>query len=230
MTGKMIPLAQLSPSDIPAMYALMQASYEQTDEAVFRRDLAGKDYILLLHEGEQLVGFTTQKLLTVEVGGKAVHGMFSGDTIIDPAHWGEAELFRVWSQFWFPYAEQYDEFWWFLICKGYKTYRILPTFWAQFYPTFRFPTPGREQAIMDAYASALYPDEYDKTSGVIRYSHEKDRLREGLADIDEHRLKNKDIAYFAERNPWHVHGDDLVCLAQISRGAMKPRSPRILGI
>lgn len=230
MTGKMMPRRELPASEIPAMYALMQESYVQTSEDVFRQDLAGKDYVLLLHEGTQLVGFTTQKLVTLDVGGETVHGMFSGDTIIDPAHWGEAELFRVWSQFWFPYAEQFPEFWWFLICKGYKTYRILPTFWAEFYPTFRRETPAREQAIMDAYARALYPDEYDPESGVIRYRHEKDRLREGVADIDAHRLKNSDISYFVKRNPWHVQGDDLVCLAKISRDAMRPRSPRILGI
>ena len=83
---------------------------------------------------------------------------------------------------------------------------------------------------MDAYASALYGGEYDPVSGVIRYRHEKDRLREGVADLDEHRLKNKDIAFFAQANPGHVNGEDLVCLAKIDVSAMKPRSPKILGI
>ena len=230
MKGDMLTVGALTESDITAMFALMEEFYAQTDEAVFRRDLAGKDYVLLLRESERIVGFTTQKLLTVEADGEPVHGMFSGDTIIDKAHWGEAELFRVWSQFWFPYAKQYPEFWWFLICKGYKTYRILPTFWAEFYPTFRRETPAREQAIMDAYAKALYGEEYDPVSGVIRYRHTKDKLREGVADIDEHRLKNRDIAYFSERNPGHVNGEDLVCLAKIDISAMKPRSPKVLGI
>ena len=230
MKGEMIPRSALTEADIRTMYALMETFYAQTDEAVFRHDLDGKDYVLILREGAELVGFTTQKLLTVDVEGKPVHGMFSGDTIIDKAHWGEAELFRVWSQFWFPFAKDYEEFWWFLICKGYKTYRILPTFWAEFYPTFRHETPAREKAIMDAYASALYGEEYDPASGVIRYRNEKDKLREGVADLDEHRLKNKDIAFFAQANPGHVNGEDLVCLAKIDISAMKPRSPKILGI
>ena len=54
--------------------------------------------------------------------------------------------------------------------------------------------------------------------------------REGVADLDEHRLKNKDIAFFAQANPGHVNGEDLVCLAKIDISAMKPRSPKILGI
>ncbi|MBP0974159.1 MAG: hypothetical protein J5851_09670 [Oscillospiraceae bacterium] len=230
MKGAMTPITDLTEQDIQTMYTLMQTYYEHTDEAVFRRDLAEKDYALTLRDGGELVGFSTQRVLTVEVEGKPVSGVFSGDTIIRQDHWGEQELFRIWSQFWFPYAKDYDEFWWFLICKGYKTYRILPTFWETFYPTFRHETPAHEQAVMDAYARALYPDEYDAASGVIVYRHEKDRLRPGVADADEHRLKNKDIAYFCERNPGWQQGNDLVCLARMDVAAMKRRSPAILGI
>ena len=230
MKGAMTPINDLTEQDITTMYTLMQTYYEHTDEAVFRRDLAEKDYALTLRDGGELVGFSTQRVLTVEVEGKPVSGVFSGDTIIRQDHWGEQELFRIWSQFWFPYAKDYDEFWWFLICKGYKTYRILPTFWEEFYPTFRRPTPAHEQAVMDAYAKALYPDEYDAASGVIVYRHEKDRLRPGVADADEHRLKNKDIAYFCERDPDWQQGNDLVCLARMDVAAMKRRSPAILGI
>ena len=230
MIGEMVERSSLTESDVMRMYALMAAFYAQTDEVVFRRDLAEKEFVLLLREGTEIVGFTTQKRLDVKVGDEIVHGVFSGDTIIDKAHWGETELFRVWAQFWFQYAEQFPEFWWFLICKGYKTYRILPTFWETFYPTFRHDTPPREQAIMDAYATALYGEEYDREKGVIRYRHAKDRLREGVADIETHRLKNRDIAYFVERDPWHVQGDDLVCLAKLSRDVMKTRSPKLLGI
>ena len=230
MKGAMTPINDLTEQDIQTMYTLMQTYYEHTDEAVFRRDLAEKDYALTLRDGGELVGFSTQRVLTVEVEGKPVSGVFSGDTIIRQDHWGEQELFRIWSQFWFPYAKDYDEFWWFLICKGYKTYRILPTFWETFYPTFRHETPAHEQAVMDAYALALYPDEYDAASGVIVYRHEKDRLRPGVADADEHRLKNKDIAYFCERNPDWQQGNDLVCLARMDVAAMKRSSPAILGI
>ena len=230
MIGEMTARDSLTESDIVQMYALMAKYYAQTDESVFRQDLAGKEYVLLLREGAALVGFTTQKRMTIQVGDEEIHGVFSGDTIIDKAHWGETELFRVWAQFWFSYAEQYPEFWWFLICKGYKTYRILPTFWETFYPTFRHSTPPREQAIMDAYAATLYGDAYDRESGVIHYRYRKDKLREGVADIDTHRLKNRDISYFAAKNPGYLIGEDLVCLAKLSRDVMKPRSPKLLGI
>ena len=166
--------------------------------------------------------------MTVTVDGREIHGMFSGDTIIHKDYWGDTELFRVWAQFWFPYAEQYDEFYWFLICKGYKTYRILPLFWREFYPNCRTQTPDYERKIIDAYAAFLYPDEYNPGTGVIEYKHVKDRLKSGVADIDERRIKNKDIAFFNTVNPHHADGNDLACLAKIDRSLLRRHSEELL--
>ena len=130
MNGQVRPIGTYTEADIQAMFRLMTAFYDNVEEAVFRRDYADKDYCLALRNDDgEIVGFTTQKIMTIDVGGESVHGIFSGDTIIHKEYWGETELFRVFSEFWFQYAEQFDEFWWFLICKGYKTYRILPLFW-----------------------------------------------------------------------------------------------------
>ncbi|MBR1898227.1 MAG: hypothetical protein IJ825_05030 [Oscillospiraceae bacterium] len=228
MTGEMRPASLCTEAEIQAMYALMEVHYDNTDPAVFRRDLHDKDYVLLLHEGGEIVGFTTQKLVTVPLNGRKVQGVFSGDTIIRRDLWGDTELFRTWAQFWFPYAEAHGELYWFLICKGYKTYRILPLFWREFYPSRRKETPPEMQEIMDAYASQLYPDDYNPQTGVIEYRHAKDRLRFGIADIDEKQLRHPDTAYFAERNPGHAKGNDLVCLARIDRSCMRPQTERIL--
>ena len=126
LKGIVKPISAYTEEEIQAMYRIMAQFYDDTEEAVFRRDFFDKDYCLALyHETEGIVGFTTQKVLALDVDGKTVHGMFSGDTIIGKDHWGDLELFRTWAKFWFPFAEQYEEFYWFLICKGYKTYRII---------------------------------------------------------------------------------------------------------
>ena len=229
MTGNILPAAQCTQAQLCAMYALMAQHYEGTQETVFRQDFADKDYVLLLHdESGSIVGFTTQKLLHFPVDGREIHGVFSGDTIIRQDLWGDPELFRVWAQFWFPYAEQFEEFYWFLICKGYKTYRILPLFWEEFYPSRKAPVPPRMQAIMDAYAALLYPDAYNPATGVVEYRHAKDRLRPGVADITPARLRNPDIAYFLQRNPGHTQGHDLVCLARLDRQCLRRRAEGIL--
>ena len=228
LTGEVRPISEYTDADKERMYALMTEFYDNVDREVFYHDFNDKNYCLTLtHESEGLVGFTTQKVLALDVDGKLVHGMFSGDTIIHKDYWGSTELFRIWARFWFEYAASYEEFYWFLICKGYKTYRILPLFWTEFYPQTGTPTPDVEQRIIDAYATKLYPNEYNPRSGVIEYTSTKDKLKEGVADIGEKQLRNRDTAYFVERNPGYARGNDLACLARIDKSLLKPR---VLGL
>lgn len=229
LKGKIKPVGEFAETEISAMYSLMNSFYDNTDEKVFRRDFFDKDYCLVLHsEDGSIVGFTTQKLLELDVNGKTVCGMFSGDTIIHKDYWGDIELFKVWANFWFDYAEKYEEFYWFLICKGYKTYRIMPLFWTEFYPNYKAETPAYEQSIINAYAEKLYPLEYNPDSGVVEYKSVKDRLKSGVADIGERELKNKDTAYFLQRNPGYIKGNDLACLAKIDRSLLKKRTLGLL--
>lgn len=229
MKGKIKPIDEFSSLERGEMYALMTQFYDDVKEEVFYKDFEDKDYCLALYEESgRLVGFTTQKLMELTVEGQVIHGMFSGDTIIHKDYWGDIELFRVWARFWFPFAEQYDEFYWFLICKGYKTYRILPLFFNEFYPNYRTETPEREQKIMDAYAKAIYPEAYNTDSGVMEYPSVKDKLKAGVADIGERELKNKDTAYFVTANPDYKKGNDLVCLARIDKSLLKQGVTRYL--
>lgn len=220
---------EYSEAEISAMYSLMAEFYDNTDEAVFRRDFFDKDYCLALYlENGLLVGFTTQKILEIDANGKKVNGIFSGDTIIHKDYWGDTELFKVWAKFWFKFAEKYDEFYWFLICKGYKTYRIMPLFWKEFYPNYRKETPKYEQNIINAYSSTLYPDEYNPKTGVIEYKSIKDKLKNGVANVGEREIKNKDIAFFCKANPDYINGNDLACIAKIDKEKLKRHAPELL--
>ena len=230
MTGEVLPISEFTDKDISVMFGIMQMYYDNVEEEVFRRDFSDKDYCLVLRDNDEIVGFTTQKLLTVMVDGKPVHGVFSGDTIIKKDYWGQTGLYQVFAKFWFGYAKRYDEFYWFLICKGYKTYGILPLLWAEFYPNCKCGTPEREKKIIDAYAKALYPEEYNPDTGVIEYSHTKDKLKGDVGAIPERWRKNADIAFFCEKNPHHADGNDLACLAKLDESVLRPRMDRRLGL
>ncbi|MBR4201130.1 MAG: hypothetical protein IKQ91_07620 [Oscillospiraceae bacterium] len=231
MNGQVIPACEVTEAELRAMFSLMDTYYDNMDESVFRRDFAQKDHCLILrNDAGAIVGFTTQKVMSVSVNGKTVHGVFSGDTIIHRDYRGQTDLFRVFSQYWFSYAERFSEFYWFLICKGYKTYGLLPLIWAEFYPNCRCLTPAYEQQIMDAYAQMLYPEEYNPDTGVIEYRQIKDKLKKGVAEIGSRQLKNPDTAFFCRQNPHHADGNDLVCLAKLDRAAVKPRMRKVLGI
>lgn len=218
LNGRMIKTNELTKQQIQDMFRLMDLFYSHMEYSLFVKDLSDKDYCILLEkQGGELAGFSTQKLLSFPVSGHTVHGVFSGDTIIHKDDWGSPELFLVFARFFFNYAGRYDHFYWFLISKGYKTYKLLPAFFREFYPNFRMETPVPIKNLMDAFGELLYPEEYDKTLGVVSYGKVKDTLRPGVADITANRRRDRDILFFTERNPSYLLGDDLVCIADLKR-------------
>lgn len=229
LRGRIVTISELSEADIQAMYRLMVQFYDNMVWENFNRDLQEKDYCVLLSSPEQKIcGFSTQKLLRFEVESRIVHGVFSGDTIIHKDYWGSIEMFRLFARFFVRYAEQFPEFYWFLISKGYKTYRMLPAFVNEFYPNYRTPTPARMKEIMNTYGSLCYPAEYDPSDGVVHYATVKDRLKDGVADITEDKLFDPDIAFFLRQNPGYIDGDDLVCLASLKKENLTRRGLRFL--
>ena len=71
LKGQVKPIAAYSEAEIREMYRLMAEFYDHTDEQVFRKDFFDKDYCLALYADSSVpVGFTTQKVLTLQVGGK----------------------------------------------------------------------------------------------------------------------------------------------------------------
>lgn len=231
LKGKIMKVDSLCEQDTRTMFVLMDEYYDNMRLDVFLRDLGNKDYCCLLYdEADQLKGFSTQKILRVPVDGKDTYGVFSGDTIIHKSCWGSTELFKLTIRFFIDYGKQFEKFYWFLISKGYKTYKILPAFYKVFYPSFRAPTPPDAKRIMDAYGSLLYPEEYDGATGVVRYKTVKDRLRDGVADMTGAALKNEHVAFFAQANPTYTMGNDLVCLAEMSENNLTPFArKRLLG-
>ena len=227
--GEVIERKNLNKEDINTMYQLMDTFYEGMKLEAFCEDLSQKDYcILLRNEEREICGFSTQLILHIPIGEQIIHGVFSGDTIIHRDYWGSSELFRTFANFFFEYGEMYEHFYWFLISKGYKTYKMLPTFYEEFYPNYKMETPKQMEEIMHSFGKLMYPEEYEEATGVIRYQKDKDRLREGVADITATKLKDKDIAYFVKMNPEHYKGNDLVCITDLKRDNLHPMAKKIL--
>lgn len=222
--GKVIEVKYLTDQDKRDMYSLMDEFYDDTDFQVFLRDLIEKDYcILLFDEGNRIQGFSTQKIMHVEVEGEKIYGVFSGDTIIHKECWGSMELYKLFGRYFMEIGKRYDNFYWFLISKGYKTYKMLPLFFKEYYPNYKMETPTFEHKIMDALGMTKYPEDYDMESGVILYRGTKDKLKPEVAEITEKQLRDKEIVYFLKRNPEYYKGYDLVCLARFTEDNLRPR-------
>jgi hypothetical protein len=225
-------VAEVTRADRDAMFALMDRYYEGVRREVFEADLDEKRWVIqVLHPRGGLCGFSTQMLLDVSVSGRPVTALFSGDTIIDRDHWGDSALAHVWGRLALRLIDERPgaELYWFLISKGYKTYRFLPLFFHQFYPHPARATPDEARAVLDALARAKYPRAYDAGRGVVRAGAGHDRLRAGVADVTPERLRDPFVRFFLERNPGHVRGEELCCLAPLTRENFTPAAYRVIG-
>ena len=105
-----------------------------------------------------VVGFSTLAILSTEIDGRRLRAIYSGDTIIERAHWGTQALAFTWLRFAGSVKAQVPDcpLYWFLIVKGHRTYRYLSAFSIDFYPHWQTPTPPWAQSHHDgARAPAL---------------------------------------------------------------------------
>ena len=207
----------LREADVVAMERLYREFYVGADEADFRHDLAEKNYAILLR-GTGVCGFSTMKL--VEVAGMRV--LFSGDTVVETSQrgqWGLAGGFGHMIKFverMFPDETAY----WFLISKGARTYRFLPTFFRRYVPG---PVADADlSARLARVASALYPREYNPATGVLHFVGKKDRLRGDLLRMDTESVR------FRALNPGWMNGDELCCLAPLATDNLNRLGLRVI--
>jgi len=230
--SRIVSVGELAPADARAMYEIFARHYDCVSLEQFLIDLSEKNFVLILRNPNHAIcGFSTQKVFRVTVEGTPVRAVFSGDTIVDLAYWGEQELGRCWCRYVSSvYWEEPDvPLYWFLISKGYRTYLYLPLFFESFYPNCEAPTPAFEQRLLETLAAAKFPDHYRPKSGLIEFPQSHGQLKRHLAEIPARRLRDPHVQFFLKRNPGYAAGHELACLAEISPSNMKLFAGRILG-
>lgn len=233
LNGRLVPVAEVTAQERDAMFNLMDRHYENVHRGRFEADLAEKQWVIELREPatRELRGFSTQVLLEATVEGHPIKALFSGDTIVDRDHWGDSALAHVWGNLALRLMDECGDMdlFWFLISKGYKTYRFLPLFFHEFYPHPDVNFPPGLRKVRDALGRLKFPAEYDPAVGVVRAGPNKDRLRAGIADVNEGRLQNSWVRFFVEQNPGHLQGEELCCLAPLTRANFTAAAYRVIG-
>ncbi len=223
--------ADLSPGDRDQMCRLLAEYFERIDRVHFERDLAEKEWVVLVREPEsrQIRGFTTLMRLETIVDGRPIMAIYSGDTIVNESVRGQAELHRVWARDVWQLAQQHAgvTVYWFLVSCGYKTYRFFPLFFRDFHPSHDRAMPSEIKRHLDALAQMKFADQYDRDSGVVRFA-DATPLRPGVADVTPQRLQDPHVAYYVAANPGHIHGHGLACLAEITPENLSRAALRML--
>jgi hypothetical protein len=248
LTGRVVPRREVDAALEQRLFDLFQRYYQNVDRAAFHRDLVEKDWVLLLTDAANtdsantdsantdsantdsanvVQGFTTIMLSEVELDGRTLRTVFSGNTVIDRAYWGRQELMETWCRFAARLKAEQPEvpLYWFLICSGYRTYLYLPLFYHEFYPRHDEPTPQFEQKLIDALGEMKFPGEY--LGGIVRVARPRECLLPALAVPPVHKLANHHVRFFVERNPGYLRGDELVCVTEFSLPNLRRRARQI---
>jgi hypothetical protein len=224
-------------ADVPSrrrdeMYALMRLCYAGVRRQAFDADLSEKQWVIELAEAAtgKLLGFSTQMLLPMDVAGRRVLTLFSGDTVVAPAGRSSPALALAWGRLAFQLLSLYPQecLYWFLITKGYRTYRFLPVYFREFYPRLDVATPAWESMLIDALGEHKFGAAYDRATRIVRASASSYRLRSGPDELTLERLSDPHVRFFAASNPGHVAGDELCCLAPLRHENFSPVARRLI--
>jgi hypothetical protein len=227
-SSRFVPISHLIARQKLEMAHLYLSSYESTSESVFLRDLEAKDEALLVHAGEQLIGFTTLRVFWTSWQGAGIRVVYSGDTVVDRQHWGQQALAFAWIQRVGELRRAYPgcPLYWFLLVKGHRTFRFLPAFARTFYPHWRQGSVDLKP-LADALALEMFPDDYNLSSGVVEFEPSRGQLKSEIAQPTAAARSREEVRFFLARNPGYIWGHELVCLCELDEGNLKPLARRL---
>ncbi|MBL9125020.1 MAG: hypothetical protein JNG90_15390 [Planctomycetaceae bacterium] len=226
------PVPELDRQERRELRELMARWFENVTEASFERDLDEKRWVVVARDSRsgELGGFSTLTTLAARDGDKRWNALYSGDTIVDPQWWRSSEFFQGWIRHTLSLAERFLErpAYWLLLSSGFRTYRLLPTFFRRYAPACGRQDLGEFLPPLAALARDRFGSAYDPATGIVRLSHPTP-LRRGVSDITPERLSNRHVQYFVQRNPEHRAGDELVCLTELAVENLTRAGLRMVG-
>jgi hypothetical protein len=230
VNGRLVGRVALDAAQRGEMLALLRSHFEGVTAEQFERDLEQKSWVILVEDAQgRIHGFSTLILWHSTFRSERFRVVYSGDTIMDRQAWGTTALLRSWidAVHRFARCDGDGKTYWLLICSGYRTYRLLPVFWREFWPRCDAATPPQTRALIDHLAAERFGRSYDRDRGLVRFPGAP-RLRDELCRVPAGRLRDPNVAFFMERNPDWTRGDELVCLCDLSRANLNRAGRRVV--
>lgn len=212
-------------SQITSLYL---SYYDGSDREQVISDLEDKTEILLLRCDDAVVGFTTLQLYDFEWQGSLIQVIYSGDTVVHHAHWGQQALAFAWIGNLGKLKRERPELplYWFVIIKGHRTYKFLPAFAKSFYPHWSIDRSDLKP-LADALAIEKFGAAYSRDTGIVKFEESRGHLNPAFASPSEEDRNKPAVRFFLESNPGYVVGHELVCLCEIVEENMRPLTKRI---
>lgn len=224
-------ITELDDAEKAACFALLSSQFLGIRRADFERDLAEKDAVLFLRCDDAVVGFSTIMTLPLMAGGRRVTAIFSGDTAVDPRfRTSSGPLRELGLYFLETLRNTDDEVFYILISKGWRTYKLMPALFEEFWPSSRAEArPTLARHVIDAFGAAKYPRSYDAKAGIIRGTPDAPRVRPDGVDSAPPPKLDAHTTFFLRANPRYLAGDELVCAGRVTPDNFAAPLRRVLG-
>lgn len=228
MIGELIARSELSHDDVGEMYRLFRTHFERVSEQRFREDLDEKHWVVRIRDRTTLHGFSSLRFMRTGSGASALNVLYSGDTIVAPEARGTTVLARTWIDGVRRLSDYYgtSELYWLLLVSGFRTYRLLPVFWKEFFPQHSRETPPGVRSTIESLSKSVFGPAYSAPEGIVRFP-EPQPLRPELGHIPEGRLEDPHVRFFAKLNPGHCAGDELVCWTRLAQDNLTEAGARM---
>jgi hypothetical protein len=231
--GETRPVADCRSAERRACFELLDGLFLGITWDEFVHDFEEKDAVMFLRDAKTraIGGFSTVTELELAAGGELVPVVFSGDTAVLPEFRKSFALGQELARYFHAAYERHSRpsVWYVLISKGWRTYKILPFFFREFFPRHDAVTPQFARALIDAFGESRYGDRY--RDGVIRSAGGgAPRLRPGGVDALLPARVDAHTAFFLRANSGYLEGDELVCAAPIHPTNYTAQLARLLGL
>jgi hypothetical protein len=230
---RIVPRGFVGGALLDKLFNLHAGYFENTDIETFTRDLSGKNWVILASDKkDNMLGFSTIECLELDCDGEKTAFMFSGDTIIAQSAWRRNVLIPALGLFLTCFINDHSNMkcYWFLITKGYRTYRGLPIFFKRFYPNYLTHIPQREAFLLNRIAVHKFGRYYNPHTNVISFDNPHDYLKPFMQGIPQGKQTDPHTAFFLMRNPHFTRGDELACIAELSFDNFNRAAARIIEI
>ncbi|MAL97054.1 MAG: hypothetical protein CL583_01260 [Alteromonadaceae bacterium] len=209
---------RISVDECMGMYDLFATYYRNAPLETFLKDLSNKTgvHIAKRKSDGKVVGFSTATRFDIEVEGRKVKMLFSGDTVMAKEYWGNSAFpksFARWilsERLRYPFAELH----WFLISMGYRTYLTMANNFYNYYPNIDGDDPYLKK-VAAAASEALFPGKLDPETMLLDFGEDACALQDFVTPItDNERLVPK-IAFFESRNAEWMNGKEMACIGSL---------------
>lgn len=219
--GRYRPLKFVRMADCIAMYKLFIQQYDNTSLDTFLRDMTRKTGVLVIYSkrDDRIVGFSTVTDFQMKVDGQNVRCVFNGDTVVDRQYRGASALrlsglLYLWRQ---KLLHPFTPVYWYLISMGYGNYLTMARHFPKHYPGVDGDDLHLRNIAMAA-SERLFPGALDRSRGVLDFGEDACKLKNHVAPISDTERSNRHIAFFEQRNPHWMRGDEMPCLGAIDLG------------